>query len=1085
VNEGRSVPITSAATPIPDVAERLRQLVIGWRGAERGESIGDLHRACRDAGGPNSRAILPEQVLTVEDLDALTLRAALDAQHGAGRNGMVRFRGQVVGRFDAALVLVGPAGEACARWWLAIDEDLGIRDQVALYGHALGHGLHNRNLARMGRKPTLDPRDGYTHTDTLAELRQWESTRNAFDRRVLEEFPDLARFLESPDQPTLPTTFVSPDFLDRLAASGWRGPLVTAPYVFTDGRVYVFEGGARRGRKLRADALLRAEASLPIALVQARRSGEAADDAERRLAEYAHARMRLPFAYLLDDTGAALELDWTGGAEPVRATVPALPTRDALLGRYLGALGLDDEPSRRALMAPYQMGGNRPRFYQKVAVNQAVIALLRARKGLRSPRILLTLATGTGKTQIAFQIVWKLRRSKTVSNVLFLTDRDFLLSQAMDKDFAPLNHTRGRILGRATASRNVLFATYQAVSGQQGGPALYRVYPSDYFDLVIVDECHRGSASDESNWRAILEYFDPAVQLGLTATPLRTDNVKTYEYFGNPVAVYSLRQGITDGFLAPYRVRRVLMEEVDEAEEPALPEDAPPDQAAEPRDPDEEEVRRVETARTMVDRTKEIARHLAGALRACGDPMAKTIVFCVDIDHAGKMRDELEVAFKDLVERHPDYIMRIVSDGSGDTKKTLDRFGTPAERFPVVVTTSKLLSTGVDIPTCKYIVLARPVGSIVEFKQIIGRGTRLYEPEKVNFTILDYSGATRHFFDPEFDGDPELVEVEPLVPRPSIAQPEPQSTGVPPVVSSEGRMATTAGSVTEPTPTAPATAAAQPNQTPSEPGPSQTTGPASTADHPAAQDQSSTAVDTAIDTPVPVVTGAGEPSSARSGTADSSSSAEPTAPETSATDGGATTPSTSATTRTRPRDGRKVRFVGEVVYELGPDGRTLRTLTYPDYTREALDGACADAVDLRRRWLRSELKAELLGRLEDSGIDLHELAAALGQTDVDPLDLVAHVLFGVMPPTRRDRAEHARQLGAEFFGRFPAEARETLETILEKYVAGEAPDVTDTQLLKVPPLSHRGTFLELARPFGGGNGLRAALAELRDLIYRV
>ena len=342
--EGRTSPRSSAVVPIPDVAERLRQIVTGWRGAERGETLADLHRACRDAAGPNSRAFLPEQVLAVDGLDAQTLRAALDSQHGPGRNGMVRFRGQVVGRFDAALVPVGPAGEACDRWWLAIDEDLGIRDQVALYGHALGHGLHNRNLTRMGRKPTLDPRDGYTHTDTLAELRQWENARNAFDRRVLEEFPDLARLLESADQPAPSSAFVSPDFLDRLAASGWRGPLVTAPYVFTDGRVYASEGGARRGRKLRADALLRAEASLPIALVQARRPGEAADDAERRLAEYAHARMRLPFGYLLDESGAALELDWTGGGS--RSGRPYRPCRPATCSWALpGRAG----PGRRAL----------------------------------------------------------------------------------------------------------------------------------------------------------------------------------------------------------------------------------------------------------------------------------------------------------------------------------------------------------------------------------------------------------------------------------------------------------------------------------------------------------------------------------------------------------------------------------------------------------------------------------------------------------------------------------------------------------------------------------------------------------------
>ena len=263
-----------------DLSERLRQIVTGWKGAERGELIIDLHRPCRDVAGPNGRSFLPEQVLMVEDLDAQTLQAALDSQNSLGPNSLVRFRGRIAGRFDSALVPVGPAGERRDRWWLAIEADLGIKDQVALYGHALGHGLHSRKLVRMGQKPKLDLRDGYTHTDTLAELRQLENARNAFDRDVLEEFPELSRLLEAGDLPVPSSAFVSPDFLDRLAASGWRGPLVTAPYVFTEGRVYVSECGARRGRKLRADALLRAEASLPIALVHLRRPGEEAEDAD-------------------------------------------------------------------------------------------------------------------------------------------------------------------------------------------------------------------------------------------------------------------------------------------------------------------------------------------------------------------------------------------------------------------------------------------------------------------------------------------------------------------------------------------------------------------------------------------------------------------------------------------------------------------------------------------------------------------------------------------------------------------------------------------------------------------------------------
>ncbi len=311
--------------------------------------------------------------------------------------------------------------------------------------------------------------------------------------------------------------------------------------------------------KLRVDALLRADTSLPIAVVQTIHAGQAREEVIRRLKEYAHNRLAVPFAYLFEEDGTLLEFDWTATEEPIQTTLTALPSRDALWNRWAETLGLTDKQARDTLHYPYNLSGPKPRYYQEAAINRAVIAVLQAKRELHPPRILLTLATGTGKTKIAFQLIWKLKRTRAIRNVLYLTDRDWLLSQAMDNEFAPFGDARQRILGEATTSRDILFATYQALGDTETYKGLYWDFPRDFFDVIIVDECHRGSAQADSTWRTILEYFESAVQIGMTATPLSTDDVQTDEYFGKPIYTYSLRTGINDGFLAPYRVRYVLM----------------------------------------------------------------------------------------------------------------------------------------------------------------------------------------------------------------------------------------------------------------------------------------------------------------------------------------------------------------------------------------------------------------------------------------------------------------------------------------------------------------------------------------------
>lgn len=1076
-----SVPSTAE-----DIALRLQQLIVGWRGIDRGERLSALHDACVAAVGPGGRSLLPAAVLLVPDLDETSLATALRRASGVARSASPRFRALPSGRFDAALVPVGLAGEPPDRWVFAVDANLPTPEHVALYGHAVGHLLLNREMRQMRRIPLLDPRDRRAHVDTLAELREFEGTRQALNRRVLESYPLLTSLLRVRDESAVAT--IPDDLRQLLGAAGWRGSRVKAPYVFTAGRVFLAGDTAHHGPRLRVDALLRAEPSVPIAVVQTLRPGETGDDAERRLVEYARNRLAVPFAYLVDATGTIVELDWSGSACR-RDTRAALPTRDELWTRWLGALGLADVRAAQVLRYPYQGGGQSLRYYQEAAINRAVLAVLQARRGARAPRILLNLATGTGKTKIAFQTAWKLKQAREVRNLLFLTDRDYLLGQAMDNEFAPFGDARERVQGEARTARDVLFATYQAIADAEGRRGLYRGYPRDFFDLIIVDECHRGSAQDDSNWRGILDYFDRAVQIGLTATPRREDNAPTYAYFGDPVHTYSLRAGINDGFLAPYRVRRILMDAVEDGEE--LTQTPVETGVGGERT---EVTERSETSQTLRARTGVVATHLAAFLMRT-DPLAKTIVFCVDQAHADAIRVALERALPDYVARYPGYAERIVADEGAEGRRALGRFSTPDERTPVIVTTSKLLSTGVDVPTCKNVVLARRIESIVEFKQIIGRGTRLYEPVKTWFTILDYAGATRLFFDPDFDGDPEVVEVEPLLPEgtPEVAPGEVAPSPTAEIAPEEGTVEES--DRTAATPSGIPTISAEPLMLADRPsaedgGPAP--GPAAVADQRGDYaGVSPEATETAL------VEGATHSDSAAPTNPDDAGApvvAKP-ARRTDASNGGqsrgATFPDTETVARStvavawQTPTGKMVKVVGEIVYELAPDGTTLRQVSYRDFTKEALEGLATSPADLRARWVQPQQRGEIQDRLMQQGVDLALLADAVGApSDVDPLDLLQNVAFGTPPRTRAERVAALGQASLDFFAPFDPSARDVLDAILAKYAAGEADVVADTELLRVPPLSDLGTPVEIMQRFGGGAPFRAALGELQKRLYQ-
>ena len=545
--------------------------------------------------------------------------------------------------------------------------------------------------------------------------------------------------------------------LPKLYAAGWDDDQISEQKSFTDGRIVVVGEKVRRRAPKRADYLLRYTRDLMIAVVEAKAAYKLPGDGLQQAKEYAE-MLGLKFAYATNGHGI-VESDYITGKERELDTFPS----PADLWKRLRAVEkLDDEQiAARALTPSNTTIDKGHRYYQEIAINRAVQAILNGKK-----RILLTMATGTGKTAVAFQICWKLwsmRWNRTGEHrrpkILYLADRNILIDDPKDKIFAPFGDARWKIEnGEVNKGREIYFAIYQAIAKDERRPGLYREFGPDFFDLIIVDECHRGSAKDESNWREILQFFKPAYQLGMTATPLRKDNRDTYRYFGNPIYTYSLRQGIEDGFLAPYRVHRVVTE-WDAAG--WRPQEGDRDRYNREIPDKEYSTRDFEKVVALKARTEAIARHLTNFLKK-SDRFAKTIVFCVDQEHADEMRRALNNMNSDLVQRYPDYVCRITSEEGDIGRGHLSKFQELETATPTIVTTSQLLTTGVDVPTCKNVVIARVINSIVEFKQIIGRGTRVRDDYgKFYFNILDYTGsATRLFADPEFDGEPALISEE-------------------------------------------------------------------------------------------------------------------------------------------------------------------------------------------------------------------------------------------------------------------------------------------------------------------------------------
>ena len=538
------------------------------------------------------------------------------------------------------------------------------------------------------------------------------------------------------------TKFITP----AIKNANWKERQIREEVKLTNGRIIVKGSSTSRGKEKRADYILSYKPNLPLAVVEAKKNTYTVGDGMQQALLYAE-MLDIPFAFSSNGDAFLLH-DRTSTLGKVEEEIPLdrFPSPEFLWQKYCEWKGLDEDRQKIVTQDYFIDQQKLLRYYQRIAINRTVEAIAKGQD-----RILLVMATGTGKTLTAFQIIWRLWKAGVKKRILFLADRNILVDQTKINDFKHFGNAMTKIKNReAEKSYEIYLSLYQAVSGTEEEKNIYKQFSPDFFDLVVIDECHRGSAAEDSAWREILDYFSSATHIGLTATPKETKDISNIHYFGEPIYTYSLKQGIEDGFLAPYRVIRIDLDRDLQGWRP--------------------EKNRVDKYGTLIEdriynqkdfdrnlvlekRTELVAKKVTEFLKA-NNRFDKTIVFCENIDHAERMREALVNENPDLAGENRKYVMRITGDNP-EGKAELDNFISPESRYPVIATTSKLMSTGVDAQTCKLIVLDKRIQSMTEFKQIIGRGTRINEDYgKYYFTIMDFKKATELFADPDFDGEP-------------------------------------------------------------------------------------------------------------------------------------------------------------------------------------------------------------------------------------------------------------------------------------------------------------------------------------------
>ncbi len=800
----------------------------------------------------------------------------------------------------------------------------------------------------------------------------------------------LNKQLQFMDKKTLSESDICAKFITpALIKAGWdEGFQIRREVSFTKGRIIVRGKLHTRGEQKRADYILYFKANIPIAVIEAKDNKQSVGAGMQQALNYAET-LGVPFVFSSNGDGFLLH-DRTGLAEKTEQdlSLDAFPSPTDLWQRYCHWKGLETADARHTVEMPYYDDGTSraPRYYQANAINNTVEAVAKAQQ-----RILLVMATGTGKTYTAFQIIWRLWKSGTKKRILFLADRNILVDQTKNNDFKPFGPAMTKISKRQIdKSYEIYLSLYQAVTGSEEAQNIYKQFSPDFFDLIVIDECHRGSAAEDSAWREILAYFSSATHIGLTATPKETKDVSSIYYFGEPIYSYTLKQGIEDGFLAPYKVVRIDIDKDLQGWRPTKGQTDKHGQLIEDRIFNQQDM-----DRTLVleKRTELVARKITEFLTAT-DPYAKTIVFCDDIDHAERMRQALVNLNPERVKENRKYIMRITGDEQ-EGKAELDNFINPEERYPVITTTSKLMSTGVDAQTCKLVVLDQHIRSMTEFKQVIGRGTRINEDyDKYWFTIMDFKKATELFADKDFDGEPVM-----------IYEPKPGESVVPP--------------------------------------------------------------DTDIE-----VDENGNPISANS---DEDEQLHPF--ENEGIEGEFPEPNTK---RVKYVLGDVTVFViSERVQYYGPEGKLI-TESLKDYTRTTVRKDYGSLDDFLRRWSKADRKAAIIKELEAHGLLLEPLAEEVGK-DFDAFDLICHVAFDQPPLTRRERADQVKK--RNYFTQYGEQARQVLETLLDKYQDTGLENIEDIKILTLDPFRNMGTASELVAAFGGKPAYLAALYELEKHLY--
>jgi type I restriction enzyme R subunit len=786
------------------------------------------------------------------------------------------------------------------------------------------------------------------------------------------------------------TDIISKFILPAVKSAGWDDmSQIRQEVKLRDGKVVVRGQAAARKKVKSADIVLYYKQGLPLAVIEAKANKHEIGKGMQQGLDYA-GLLEVPFIFATNGDGFVFHDKTNTDQIETEIRLEDFPSPAELWGKYCHWRGFTESQLPIITQDYHDDGsGKSPRYYQLQAINKTLEAISAGQN-----RVLLVMATGTGKTYTAFQIIWRLWKARNKKRILFLADRNILVDQTRINDFQPFGQAMTKITGRTVdPAYEIHLALYQALTGPDESQKAYKQVDPDFFDLIIIDECHRGSAAEDSAWREILEYFSSATQVGLTATPKETDTISNTDYFGDPVYTYSLKQGIEDGFLAPYKVVRV---DIDIDLQGWRPTKGLLDKTGELID--DRIYNQKDFDRTIVidERTELVAQTITSYLKRT-DPMAKTIVFCNDIDHAERMRRALVNLNSEQVSKNDKYVMKITGDDEIG-KAQLDNFINPKKQYPVIATTSELMTTGVDAKTCKLVVLDQSIQSMTKFKQIIGRGTRIDDRyNKLWFTILDFKKATELFADEGFDGIPERVIVT----------------------------------------------------------------------------HSDDIIDGTEDLD-DIIDGTGEDSTGSPDDGEVIVGTPPSPPEDEEW------PDDEPKVKKFHVNGVNVKAVAERVQYYDTDGK-LVTESFKDYTRKTLARHFASLDEFTKRWNEADRKQAIIDELEGEGIIWDVLEEEVGK-DLDPFDLICHVVFDQPPLTRKERADNVKK--RNYFTKYSETAQTVLNTLLDKYADEGVQEIENIHVLKVKPLDQLGRPLEILKNgFGSKQAYLDAVSELEAEIY--